>query len=230
MSALVVFDFDDTLAHITPLHRLAWEYTLQDVGLSGDLATYLPPRAYAMERFDSAQRIRTYFFRSAIDRSALEFFFATTDIDKMTSYLLDLKESHLLHLLEQLPPAALRDTYMRNIFPGLDILLSQDAKIGIISSTRESIILQTLEANNLEDAFDFIIGEESLRDEHGVLQDKPRAYAKSKIPERILKKVVASYYIGDDVRIDSALARNCRFKYIQCDKKSDLLTLCKYIG
>ena len=230
MNNLVIFDFDNTLARITHLHRWAWRDTLQDVGLKPDVVYYLPPEKFSLERFDSARRVRHYFFRSRVDRAALEFFFETDNADDITTYLLDLKESHLLYLLEKVSPLDMVKLYARNIFPAIDLLVSKGDKLGIISSTRESVVLKALNAAKLSEAFSFIIGEESLHDEQGNIYDKPLPFARAKIPSRMLERASDVYYIGDDVRIDSAFAKNCQFKYIQFAHHADLITICKLIG
>lgn len=229
MNKLIIFDFDNTLAGITRLHRQAWRYTLSDVGLKADLGTYLPAEKYSLERFDSANRVRRYFFQSNVDKEALEFFFQTNDRDAIVAYLLDLKESHLLYLLKQQAPLEMMNFYAKNIFPALDILLSNDYQLGIISSTRESVIFKALSVVRLDEAFQFILGEESLVDKHGQIQDKPNSFASTKIPIRYLSDAPKPYYVGDDARIDSAFANRCNFKYVQYDHSSDLIDVCKLV-
>ncbi len=229
MSNLIVFDFDGTLADITELHKQAWHEVIQVVGLHGELAAYLPYERFLLERFDSADRIRKSFFASDIDRLTLEFFFNTKDAGTITARLLDLKESHLLHLLDIRSPLEVSRLYAKNIFQAIDMLLGRQYKLGIISSTRESVIIKTLRNYKLDECFSFIIGEESMKDGKTELR-KYDARVRDKIPRRLLAEGKEQpYYIGDDARMDSLLARNYGFKFLQIPRQADFLLLKEWL-
>lgn len=230
MSKLVIFDFDGTLADITHLHKQAWEYVLSDIGLKGRLRDYLPYEKYLLERFDSARRLEQYFLADKIDRETLEFFFETTDKDVIVNSLLDLKESHLLYFLASLTPTEMSKLYAKNIFLGLDHLLENNYRLGIISNTRESIIVSALRICKLDDCFSFILGEESTKDSDGKPLLKQDARVRDMIPPSLLSQAESMpSYVGDDIRIDSLLARNLGFRFVQVAKNVDVMTLRNWV-
>jgi phosphoglycolate phosphatase-like HAD superfamily hydrolase len=192
--------------------------------LPGALDEYLPNKPYLMERFDGLNRVKQYFFALSVNRAALEGFFDTDQTDVIARQLLKLKESHLLHSIQQLSASDIISLYAKNLLIALDLLQDRGYRLGIVSSTCESVILSMLGACNVTEAFDFIIGEESLIDKQGVLHDKPHPYAASKIPARF--KSDDACYIGDDVRIDSAFARNSGFRFVQAYAGADFVKLC----
>ncbi len=219
---MLLFDFDETLASLTDLHRLSWRQTLNDVNITDDLKLLLPAQKYRMERFDSAMRISQYFFKNKAHEINLKDFFRTDDRLVITNRLLELKESHLLYSINQLGYSESIQRLISNFIFAFDIL-SKEYDFGIISSTRQSIIYSFLSKVGLVDTFKFVIGEEQLwRDNH--LHDKPSAYALTQIPERY-RTNTSCIYIGDDVRIDSLFAYNAEIPFIQMSAKDDLMYL-----
>ncbi len=217
---MLLFDFDETLASLTDLHRISWRQTLDDVNITDDLKLLLPAQKYRMERFDSVARITQHFFRSKAHEINLKDFFQTNDRSIITSRLLELKESHLLFSINQLGYSEAVQRLVPNFIFACDIL-SKEYDFGIISSTRQSIIYSFLNKVGLVDTFKFVIGEELLW-HNNKLHDKPSAYAMTQIPERH-KTNTLRIYLGDDVRIDSLFAYNSKMPFIQMSAKDDVM-------
>lgn len=73
------------------------------------------------------------------------------------------------------------------------------------------------------EAFNFIIGEESLTDSFGVLHDKPDPYGQQLI-RRIPEKQIRAY-IGDNKLIDKEFAQNIGAPFIYADYKTDFASI-----
>lgn len=114
-----------------------------------------------------------------------------------------------------------------NIFPAISVVKNKKWKIGIISSTRTTIISAFLLQSGLLDSFDFIIGEESLTDTNGILNDKPSPYA-LKVASSIDFEI--DVYIGDNKLIDKEFADNCNVPFIFADNQTNFLELINTIN
>ena len=219
---LLLFDFDETLVRITDLHSLAWKDTIGDIGLSDSIEILLPPERFRIERFDSTQRIIRYFFQRKNNKFILENFFNTSDHEYIANQMLDIKESHLLYLINELNYSEIVYRLAPNFLAVCD-MLNKKYDFGIISSTRQSVIYSFLDKANLVDVFKYIVGEEALM-YNGRLYDKPSGRALTSVLEQMPKNTICAY-IGDDVRIDALFAKNIKTTYIQASAKDDFMNL-----
>lgn len=219
---LIVFDFDGTIAKSTQLHKKGWEQTLYTLGLKNSLEHYLPYESSLRESFDSRRRIKNGFLGDPITTSKLNQYFRSTDPDFISSGIMDLKENYTIsHILES-------DTYdlinmlANNITELLILLKSKKYKIGIISSTRRSIISSYLIKTNLIDMFDIVIGEEDMYDGN-LLRDKPDKYAGLILSIKLGQRI--NYYIGDNAVIDKEFAYNYGCEFLFSCYQSDMLSI-----
>ena len=224
MRYLAVFDFDGTLADLHDLHKNAWQQVIDEIGLVGGFCKLFPPEKYLLERFDSRNRIGTIFFSGVVNVRAIERYFKISVKEALIDAILDLKEKYLLDMLHGMSPSKMNDYYTKNIFQAIDGVIAKQYKLGIIASERESVMLAVLGKCKLDQYFSFIIGDESMYDiKNGELEVEDIA-VRDKIPKRITKGLDGTpSYIGADVRIDSHLAHNYGFNFIESSKKCGLL-------
>jgi phosphoglycolate phosphatase-like HAD superfamily hydrolase len=225
MYKLITFDFDKTIIYLNDLHRDAWVELLQKVGLRGDMDRYLPPTPWRIERFDSEDRVKMHFFKNAEDAKIIKQHLKVDNQDQAAAALVALKEKRVLSAINNLSDQQLHDRLGEHLHDTLQELQKNGYSFGVISSAREAVITTVLKRTGLEKFFMFIIGEESMRDQQGILHDKPSTFALTKVPSSLLNNAHEQYYIGDDIRIDTAFARNCGFAFIQVDKTTDFRVL-----
>ena len=212
------------------LHRQAWQQTIDEIGLFGTLSDFFPEERFSLEQRDSRRKIAKHFFATPANRRALEYFFGQTDKGMLTDLILDLKGSHLLGALQEITPDEMEELYSENVLPAISSLLSRDYKLGIISSARESIIIAALRMCKLEHCFSFIVGEESMRDSADGELQKQDVGVRDKIPPAILADLKRTpCYIGDDPRIDSLVAKNYGFEFIQATESTDFMLLQEWL-
>lgn len=219
----IVFDFDGTVAKSTPYHRTGWKMVLQEVGLGGDLDDFLPYEANLRERFDSYRRIKSGFLENKVTREKIMSYFDDHfDDDEYTKKIMDLKESFTITsiLAERLELTT--GNLGINLAPLIYDLKNKHLTLGIVTSSRETIVNSLLYKCGLLSGFNFIIGEESLTDKTGRLFDKPDKYAAGKMQEQGCEM---DYYIGDNRVIDKEFAEACGAKYIHADYNTDFLKL-----
>lgn len=218
----IVFDFDGTVARSTPYHRAGWESTLKELGLNYELDQLLPYEPNLKERFDSYRRIKKGFVEKADVKYKIYSYFQIKDEDALVSKIMNLKESLTISKIFQESLTNTLGNVGVNLIASLNTLKSQNASIGIISSTRETIISSFLYKCGILDFFDFIIGEESLTSPCGTLFDKPGPYAKSVLNSA---KKVMDIYVGDNESIDKEFAQACEAEFVYADYKTDFLIL-----
>lgn len=218
----LVFDFDGTLAKTTPYHRLGWEIAIQELGIKKDLNNLLPYEPNLTERFDSYRRIQAGFLEDLEIKSIVSSYFNEEQEVLLTKRLMDLKESLTIKIIFQEKITNTFNNLGGNLLSSLNTLKLNGVSIGIISSTRESLICCLLYKCGILDTFDFIVGEESLTDENGILFDKPDLYAKNVLNQ--LNRAM-DYYIGDNETIDKKFAEICEAKFIYADYNTDFLDL-----
>lgn len=217
----VVFDFDETLAHSTPFHRLGWSRTIEELRLGRTLAELLPFETNLRERFDSYRRVQRGFLNGPV-REKVVAYFGETDEYSLAKKIVDLKESLTVRAMLDASPEEAFSLLAKNAVSALDILHERHIRLGLISSTRELIIHTFLFRVGLHDVFDFVMGEESLTDSAGILHDKPNPYALEALRAKGLNIDV---YIGDSGSIDKKFAERCHAKFILANYKTDLLEL-----
>ena len=218
----IVFDFDGTIANSTPYHKAGWTSTLKELNIKCDLNVLLPYEANLQERFDSYRRIKKGFMGKDDVKNMVQSFFLTENEDLLANKIMDLKESlTITKILEESLPNTL-NSLGENLMVLIEELRTQGEKIGVISSTRETIINCFLYKCGILDYFDFVIGEESLTDRECVLRDKPNPYAKV-----ALKKINQSMdvYIGDNKSIDGEFAEACGVAFVFADYKTNFIDL-----
>jgi len=223
----IVFDFDGTIAKSTPYHRVAWTLLLKTMGLDYELDQLLPYEGSLKERFDSYRRIKAGFlYKDTRIKERVSSYFQIQDEDHLVRKIMDFKESLTVSgILKESLPDTLNNLGI-NLIPSLHYLKTHKAELGIISSTRETIISSFLYKCDALDLFDFIIGEESLTNSDGILLDKPDPYAKTILNNR---KKAMDYYIGDNHTIDLEFANACGANFIYADYKADFLVLVEKI-
>lgn len=221
----IVFDFDGTIANSTPYHKVGWSSVLKELNIKHGLDELLPYEANLKERFDSYRRIKKGFLDKEDVKRKVQAFFQTEDEDVLANKIMDLKESlTITNILEE----SLSDTLNslgKNFMLLMESLKDKGETIGIISSTRGTVINSFLYRCGILDYFDFVIGEESLTDQKGLLFDKPSPYALEALREINQSMDI---YIGDNKTIDQEFAVACGVDFLYADHKTDFLGLkCK---
>lgn len=215
----MAFDFDNTLARSTRYHRLGWEKALLELKIEETLDDLLPYVPDLKERFDSYRRIENGFLTNSKMICKISAYFKSDNKKLLVKKLMSLKESFTIsEIFSECLSESLK-TLAVNLIPAVDIMKRNGWRLGVISSSKETIISSLLQKCNLLDAFSFIAGEELMTNSRGVLLDKPDPYVARKIRSKI------DYYIGDNVEIDKEFAENCKTKFILADYKSNFLEL-----
>lgn len=222
---LVAFDFDKTIIYLSDIHRKAWEQTLQNAGLEPNLDAHLPEVKWLIERFDSENRVKHHLLSNKDKAKKLKSCYGQLSDDVLAKLLVQQKEEQVIKLIDGMSAQDLSTRLSHNLKLALHKLQKGGCTLGIISSARESVIKTVLDKTKISYFFCFVIGEEKLCDKKGVLHDKPDNFGLSKIPQKFIRPVTDFYYIGDDVRIDCAFARNCEFNFVQVDKMTDFKAL-----
>lgn len=218
----IVFDFDCTIAKSNLYHRHAWELVLTEFGITCDLDEIFLPQNNLNERYDSYRRISNGLLKNDSTKAKIIKYFSIKDERTVVNKIMNLKEGYTInYILNEAPEIACSNLGL-NIVSLLHKLKSKHISIGIISSTRETIINSFLHKCNILDYFNFIIGEESLTDHKNILFDKPHQYANSKLME---KGYVMRIYIGDNRIIDKKFADICNADYIYADYTTDFMKL-----
>lgn len=218
----IVFDFDGTIAKSTPYHRAGWEMVLRELEFGNDLNKVLPYEPNLKERFDSYRRIKEGFLDKEANFSKISSYFGIKDKDKLAKRIMELKESFTIKIILDEDLQTTLGNLGLNLTELLNNLKDKDISLGIISSTRETIINSFLYKCGILDLFDFIVGEESLFDTKGVLLDKPNPFAKKVLIERNLGM---DLYIGDNKEIDEEFSKACGADFIFADYKTDFASL-----
>jgi len=218
----IVFDFDGTIANSTPYHRAGWESTIKELGLNYELDHLLPYAPNLKERFDSYRRIKKGFLEKVDVKYKICSYFQIEDEDVLVNKIMSLKESLTISKIFQESLTNTLGNVGVNLIASLNTLKSQNTLVGIISSTRETIISSFLHKCGILDFFDFIIGEESLTNPYGTLFDKPSPYTKSVLNST---NKAMDIYVGDNERIDKKFAQTCEAKFVYADYKTDFLIL-----
>lgn len=218
----IVFDFDGTIAKTTPYHRSGWELAIQELGLKKDLNELLPYEPNLMERFDSYRRIRAGFLADPNIKSKISKYFSEEDDEILTKKIMSLKESLTINTIFKENATETLKNLGVNLLGALGVLKESNLAIGIISSSRETVINSFLYKCGIIDLFDFVIGEESLTAHDGTLFDKPNPYAK-----KVLDKMAQSMkiYVGDNESIDKEFAEVCGSRYIYASYESNFLDI-----
>lgn len=223
----VVFDFDGTLAKSTPYHKIGWQGVLQELGINEKMDVFLPYEPGLKERFDSYRRLKAGFFKFPLIKQKLFSYFKSKDEDEIVNNIMDLKESLTIKaILDESMHNAIANL-APNTFQSISLIKNHKWNLGIISSTRTTIISSYLLRCGILDAFDFLLGEESLTDAAGVLNDKPNPYAL-----KIVKNMGfgVDVYIGDNELVDKEFAQNCGASFIFADNQTDFLELVNKIN
>lgn len=223
----IVFDFDGTIAKSTPYHKVGWQGVLRELDISQGMDVLLPYEPGLKERFDSYRRLKAGFFKFPLVKQKLFSYFNSQDENEIVNRIMDLKESLTIKtILDENMHNAMANL-APNIFPAISIIKNKKWKIGIISSTRATIISAFLLQCGILDSFDFIIGEESLVDDNGILNDKPNPYA---LKVALSMDFGIDVYIGDNELIDKEFADNCHAPFIFADNQTNFLELINKIN
>ena len=223
----IVFDFDGTLAKSTPYHKAGWKSVLDEIGIIEKMEVLLPYEPGLKERFDSYRRIKFGFLKDPMIRQRLYSYFKNDNEEDVVKDIMNLKESFTIKaILDDKMHDAIANL-APNVIQAISLLKSRQKRVGIISSTRKTIIASFLTQCGILNFFDFIIGEESLTTESGILNDKPDAYAK-----KILVNMGfgIDVYIGDNDVVDREFADNCNVEFVLADYQTDYLELINKIG
>lgn len=222
----IIFDFDGTIAKSSDYHRKGWELTMTQLKISGGLNTFLPYEPDLKERFDSYRRIQAGIVRNKSDFESLKSYFNTNDEAVIAREIMKVKESYTITcILEDLTENIVSKLGNRVI----DLLedLSEDKKnlLGVISSSRKTIVSSFLQKTGLIQFFKVVIGEEDMYDGEKLI-DKPNRFAF----DQLLKKVdpvkpESIYYIGDDELIDKEFAKNIDATYVKAKYDMDFLNI-----
>ena len=218
----IVFDFDGTMAKSTTYHRSGWEAVIRDLGISSNLNALLPYEPNLRERFDSYRRIESGFLGDETIRNRVYSYFGSKNDKDLPQLLMNLKESFTINAILKENINASIDNLGLNLILALNNLKDKKIHIGIISSTRETIINSYLYKCGLLGYFDFILGEETLTNSKGSLLDKPNIYAK-----RVLKyrHLAMDLYVGDSKEIDMEFSKKCGVRFVLADYKTDFADL-----
>lgn len=219
----IVFDFDGTIAKSTSFHKRGWESALKDLRINFLLEDLLPYEPNLRERFDSYRRIKKGFLDNNLQmKEQISIYFNEKNEDEIVKRIMGLKESATIKAILEEETYSLLEQIALNLTPALIALKSKNIKIGIVSSTRKTIVTSLLIKANLIDFFDVIIGEEDLY-EGQILKDKPDSFGAYKLNS--VSGVKMDYYIGDNDLIDREFALNAGSKFILADYKSDMLNV-----
>ncbi|MGD8373370.1 MAG: HAD hydrolase-like protein [Candidatus Woesebacteria bacterium] len=221
----VAFDFDKTIIYLSDVHRKAWEQILQKADLEPNLDAHLPEVLWLNERFDSENRVKQHLLSDKNKAERLKAHYNQPDSDKLAELLVQQKEAHALAIIDSMPASNLSARLGHNLKLALHKLQKNNCTLGIISSARESVIKAVLDKTKTSYFFCFVVGEDSLRDKKGILHDKPDAFGLSRVPQKFIRHSSDFYYVGDDIRVDSAFARNCKLNFVQVEKTTDFKIL-----
>lgn len=218
----IVFDFDGTLAKSTSYHREGWHATLMEMQIEQPLDEILPYEPNLQERFDSYRRIHQGFLIKEPIKNKVCSYFGIQEESLLTKKIMDLKESLTITvILETSSQDALKNLGC-NFMPALYMLKDKKFTVGVVSSSRETIINSFLYKCGIIKYLDFVIGEEALTDNMGILHDKPDPYAKTILNQ---KKFRMDVYIGDNQTIDKTFAQVCGADFVFADYKTDFLEI-----
>lgn len=218
---MIIFDFDGTIANSTHYHKVGWEKTLAELGITNSIGDILPYKPNLKERFDSYRRLQSGLIENKDLYPKVRSYLKNVPEDQLLQKVMDLKESYTIN---EILSESLSDSYARtanNLLLAVDALSKNGARLGVISSTRESIVAAYLYKVNLLDAMDIIIGEESMTDKTGQLVDKPAKYAHIVLESKTNKRM--RYYIGDNDLIDREFAENCGSDFVYARYEDDFL-------
>ena len=222
----VVFDFDGTIAKSTPYHKIGWQRVLDEIGISEKMDILLPYEPGLKERFDSYRRIKAGFFKLPNVHQAVCSYFNNDDKDILVRDIMDLKESLTIKAIYDDKMHDAINKLAPNLNETIHILKNKNHKIGIISSTRATIISAFLFQCGILKLFDFVIGEELLTDNDGVLHDKPDNYGQKVATNN---NWGVDVYIGDNDIVDKEFSQNCGISFFLADNETDFLSLIKKI-
>lgn len=221
--ANILFDLDGTIAKTTQYHKVGWDCTLRWIGLSGKLEEYLPYEKGLLERYDSYRRLKNGFLKSSDDRAILSTYFDETKGELIVRKLLDLKESFTIKAILSGTPVSVDDAMAPSLDVVIESLNNSGYTLGVLSSSRRGIVSAYLRKSGLRKYFSYILGEEDMTDNNGILFDKPDPYG-----EAVIRKKIGSsptIYIGDSLDIDPLFAKNIGAKFIhyKYDMDSNLI-------
>lgn len=208
----LVFDFDGTIARTTFLHREAWEQALVFARIPSTLDEFLPYTSNLKGRYDSYERIVVGI--SKFNSKFLSSISDTSSLESQAIRLFEIKESFTIQAINGLSYTEIVSLLSSEISDTLDKLKTHGAKLGVLSSSRKSIVSSFLIRSNLISQFDYIFGEEDLYDK-GKLRDKPDTFGAKKIEGDFGKPDI---YIGDS-SVDEEFAKNSDMKFIYHDYK-----------
>lgn len=222
--ANILFDFDGTIADSTQYHREAWLSTLTELNLQKNLDYYLPYQKGLLERYDSYNRLEKGFLSNQEDFDILSTYFNETNPKILSHLLLDIKESFMLKIILDQKTRQPSTTLAKNLTSSLQLLKDKKHTLGILSSSRRSIVYTFVQITGILKYFTYIMGEEDMVTKSGALLDKPNIYS-----AHVIKRYVGSipqFYIGDSKYIDCEFAKNIGAKFIlyKYDLDSKIIT------
>lgn len=231
------FDFDKTLANINSLHNTAWLSLLADLSIHTSKKEFFVWPVSKLEKYDSPMTILNCLFRN----ENLRQIFVLDVVERITKLPVEypvsaehitseyecaralcfLKEAYLQRMIQSLS-ADEADSYL---YPNVKQFLlfirqqKQDIFYFIASSSSGKMIRSFLEKTDLQNNFDFVIGEEDI----GYVEKiEPRAasQALNVMKSRSLASVAGTIlYVGDDEMRDHLFSENMGAYYVQVHKR-----------
>ncbi len=218
----IIFDFDGTIIKSSQLHKKGWDLALKQLNIDDSLDILLPYEPNLKERFDSYRRIKSGFIENKKIFNKVSGYFQSNDKSFLVKSIMDLKENMTISNVMNMDTYDLISLCAVNLTPALMELKDNKNTLGIISSTRKTIITSILTKLNLVDLFDEIVGEESMY-KQDILMDKPDRYSGDIFSSKTNKKI--DVYVGDNDLIDREFSNNYRCKFILMDYKFDMFNL-----
>lgn len=223
---LVLFDFYGAIVQNFIYDKYGWEHTALNLNISKKLNNILENKHESTEMSNYFKKIQEVGKRKKIDYENLINYFHTSDISIILDGIMKMRESYTM-------TSILEDQTSNNLMTlrvGLIDLLERLSEnnnnlLGIITSSKKTIVSSLLEKIGLTNLFQIIIEEEDIYS---------RNYSKEECIKTIFNqyndpissaKKIKLYYISDNESTGMLFAKNFDAKYIKSQNDMKLVNI-----